>query len=119
MTTREIAEQLAELCAAGRYRDAILELYSPDATQQENGQPMPGGRAALVDACKGWEDSRDVHGTDILGAHVAPDAFVIEMRHDVTPHATKKRHQWSEAGIYRVRDGKIVDVRFYYQPPAG
>lgn len=119
MTTREIADRLAELCAAGRYRDAITELYAPDVTQQENGQPIPGARDALVAACKGWEESRVVHGTEILGVHVAPDAFVIEMRHDVTPHATKHRHQWSEACVYRVRGGKIVDVRFYYKPGEG
>lgn len=117
MTTREIADRLAELCAAGRYRDAVTELYAPDVTQSENGQAMAGGRDALVAACKGWEESRVVHGTDILGTHVAADGFVVEMRHDVTPHATKTRHQWSEAAVYRVRQGKIVDVRFYYKPP--
>jgi ketosteroid isomerase-like protein len=117
VTTREIADRLAELCAGGRYRDAITELYASDVTQLENGEPMAGGRDALVEACKGWEESRVVHGTDILGTHAAPHAFTVEMRHDVTPHATKKRGQWSEAGVYRVRNGKIVDVRFYYKPP--
>ena len=116
MPTREIADRLAELCAAGRYREAITELYAPDVTQSENGQAIPGGRDALVAACKGWEESRVVHGTEILGMHVTPDSFVVEMLHDVTPHATKSRNQWSEAAIYRVRDGKIVDVRFYYKP---
>jgi hypothetical protein len=116
MTTREIADRLAELCAAGRYRDAITEMYAPDVTQSENGQTIPGGRDALVAACKGWEESRIVHGTEILGTHVAPDSFIVEMRHDVTPHATKVRNQWSEAAVYRVRHGQIVDVRFYYKP---
>jgi hypothetical protein len=116
MTTREIAGQLAELCAAGRYRDAITELYALDVTQSENGQSIPGGRDALVTACKAWEDSRVVHSTEILGTHVASDSFIVEMRHDVTPHATKMRNQWSEACVYRVRSGRIVDVRFYYKP---
>ena len=115
-TTREIAERLVTLCRAGKYRDAITELYAPDATQSENGEPIPGGRDALIRACKGWEESRVVHGTAILGVHVAADAFVVEMRHDVTPHATKRRNQWCEAGVYRVRDGAIADVRFYYRP---
>ena len=117
MTTAEIADRLCELCAAGRYRDAIGELYAPDTTQLENGERMPGGRDALVEACKGWEESRVVHSTDIIGTCVGPDSFTVEMRHDVTPHATKKRHQWSEAGVYRVRNGKVVEVRFYYKPP--
>ena len=40
------------------------------------------------------------------------------MQYDITPHATKERIQWSEAGVYRVANGTIVDVRFYYKPPA-
>ena len=118
MTTADIAHRLAELCRAQRYRDAITELYAADVVQQENGQPVAGGRDALAVLCEGWEKSRVVHGTEILAVHVAPEAFVVEMRHDVTPHATKERHQWSEAGVYHVRDGKIVDVRFYYNPAA-
>jgi hypothetical protein len=35
----------------------------------------------------------------------------------VTPHDTKRRHQWREAAIYRVTDRKISEVRFYYKPP--
>jgi ketosteroid isomerase-like protein len=116
MITSEIADRLVALCRAGKYRDAITELYAPEVTQAENGQTIPGGRDALVAACKGWEESRIVHGTEILAVHVAPESFVVEMRHDVTPHATKQRNQWSEAAIYRVRGGKIVDVRFYYKP---
>ena len=119
MTMREIADRLVALCRAGKYRDAITELYAPDVTQSENGQAIPGGRDALVAACKGWEESRVVHGTEILGVHVSPESIVVEMRHDVTPHATKQRNQWSEAAIYRVRDDKISDVRFYYKPAEG
>ena len=116
MTTREIADRLVALCLAGKYRDAITELYSQSVTQAENGQAVPGGRDALVAACKGWEESRAVHGSEVLGLHVGADSFVVEMKHDVTPHASKQRHQWSEACVYRVKDGKISDVRFYYKP---
>ena len=119
MTARDIADRLVALCLAGKYRDAINELYAPNVTQAENGQAVPGGRDALVSACKGWEESRTVHGTEVLGLHVGPDSFIVEMQHDVTPHATQQRHQWSEACVYRVQNGKISDVRFYYKPPPG
>ena len=118
MTTREIADRVAALCKAGKYTDAIDELYAPEARQYENGDEIPGGRAALAKACRGWIDSRVVHGTEPLGVHVGTDTFVIEMRHDVTPHATKQRNQWSEAAVYRVQNGKITEIRFYYKPPA-
>jgi ketosteroid isomerase-like protein len=118
MTTREIADRLMTLCLAGKYVDAITELYASDVQQYENGERAPGDRDALVKACQGWLDSRTLHGSEVLGAHVGADSIVLELKYDVTPHATKERIQWSEAAVYRVRQGKIADVRFYYKPPA-
>jgi len=118
VTTREIADRLVALCRTGKFAEAINELYAPDVRQYENGDQVPGDRAAISHVCRGWLDSRVINGTEILGTHVGPDSFVLEMRYDVTPRATKQRHQWSEAAVYRVRDGQIADVRFYYQPPA-
>lgn len=118
MTTREIADRLVALCRAGKFTEAIHELYAGDVRQYENGDEIPGGREALEQACRGWLESRAHHGTELLGLHVGPESFVVEMRHDVTPHATKERLQWSEACVYRVRGGTIADVRFYYKPPA-
>ena len=118
MTTREIADRLVTLCRAGKFTEAIKELYALDVRQSENGGPAPAaGRDGLAKACQGWLDSRVLHGTEILGSHVGPDSFVVEMQYDITPHATKERIQWSEAGVYHVQDGKIADVRFYYKPP--
>jgi limonene-1,2-epoxide hydrolase len=117
MTSKEIADRLVTLCRTGGYVEAIRELYAPDVRQSENQEPYVSGRDRLAAACQGWVDSRVVHGTTILGTHVAADAFVVEMTHDVTPHATGVRNQWSEAGVYRIKDGKITEVCFYYKPP--
>ena len=119
MTTGQIAEQLVAHCRAGRWVEAITDLYAPTVRQHENGQEVPGGRDVLVQACRGWVDGREMHGTEILGLHVADDSFVLELEYDVTPHATKRRHRWREAAVYRVLNGKIADVRFYYKPPEG
>jgi SnoaL-like domain len=118
MTTREIADRLVALCRAQKFVEAINELYTSDVQQSENGSPQASGREALARACQGWLDSRTFHGVEILGTHVGSDSFVLEMRYDVTPHATKERNQWCEAGVYRVRNGAIADVSFYYKPPA-
>ncbi len=118
MTTRQIAERLVLLCRAGQFVAAIRELYASDVCQSENGAAPGTGRDHLAQACQAWLDSRILHGMDLLGMHVADDSFVLELRYDVTPHATNERLQWCEAGVYRVADGKISDVRFYYKPPA-
>ena len=118
MTTRQIAERLVTLCRAGQFVEAIRELYAPDVRQSENGAAPGTGRDQLAQACQGWLDSRVLHGMELLGVHVADDSFVLELRYDLTPHATNERLQWCEAAVYRVRDGRISDVRFYYKPPA-
>jgi len=117
METREIAERLVRLCRDREFVRAIEELYAPDVKQRENGDGPTVGRDALVEACRGWLNSRTLHRADILGTHVGEESFVVEFSYDLTPHATKVRSQWSEAGIFRVHDGKIDDVRFYYRPP--
>ncbi len=119
MTAREVADRLVALCRERGFVAAIEELYAVDVRQYENGTALPADRQGLVRACQGWLDSRVLHGMEILGVHVGTDAFVIEFRYDVTPHATKERSSWCEAGVYRVSNGKIADVRFYYKPPVG
>lgn len=116
MTTQQIADRLVSLCRDGKWVDAITELYAPDVRQQENGVALPTDRAGVVEACKGWVGSREIHGTEALSTHVGPSSFVVEWRYDVTPHATGQRYQWAEGAFYGVRDGRISDVRFYYKP---
>jgi ketosteroid isomerase-like protein len=115
---REIADRLVALCRAGEFVRAIEELYAPDVAQSENGAPPIVGRGALVQACRGWLESRTLHNAEILSTHVGDASFVVEFRYDLTPHATKERLQWCEAAVYRVANGKISDVRFYYKPAA-
>lgn len=118
MDTAKIAELLVTRCREGKYVEAITELYAHDVRQFENGVEVPGGRDALVAACRGWVASRVIHQNAILGKHVTDDTVVLEMEYDVTPNATQQRHQWREAAVYHVAAGKITDVRFYYKPPA-
>lgn len=117
MNTAEIADLLVARCREAKYVEAITELYAPDVRQFENGFEVPGGRDASVAACRGWVTSRVIHQNAILGKHVTPDAVILEMEYDVTPHDTKQRQQWREAAVYRVTGGKISEVRFYYKPP--
>ena len=118
MDVEEIAEQLVRYCREGKYVEAITAFYAPNVRQFENGVEVSGGRDAIEEACRGWVASRVVHQNDILGKYVADDAIILEMEYDVTPHDTKRRHQWREAAIYRVSGGEITEVRFYYKPPA-
>ncbi len=93
-TTQEIADRLVAFCRERRFVAAIEELYAADAQQCEDGTALPADRHGLVQACREWLDSRDLHAVELLGVHVGAEAFVVEFRYDVTPHASRQRSSW-------------------------
>lgn len=42
------------------------------------------------------------------------DQFAVRITMDITPKATGERMTLDEICLYTVRDGKIVEERFYY-----
>ncbi len=116
MTTQAIADRLVAMCRAGQYVEAINDLYAPEVRQSENGVEQTLARDAVAAACRAWLDSRVLHGSEVLGLHVAPDSIVLELRYDQTPHGTHERQQWCEAAVYRIANGAIANIRFYYKP---
>ena len=63
------------------------------------------------------DDNHDIHGAEVNGPWPHGDRFVVTMKHDVTPKSgpfAGRRTQFEEAGLYTVRDGKIVQEEFFY-----
>ena len=55
------------------------------------------------------------NGINLLFPH--GERFIVHMKYDVTPTSGPhkgKRMQLDEAGLYTVRDGKIVQEEFFY-----
>jgi SnoaL-like protein len=69
-----------------------------------------------IDAVHGkadwWIENMDVHSFKVSGPFVAHDRFVVEYDVDVTDKNWKNRFQMSEAGVYTVKNGKIVREEF-------
>jgi hypothetical protein len=64
-----------------------------------------------------WLDNHTVHSTTIAGPFPHGERFIILYKTDVTPKAGPKagqRMQVEEAGLYTVRDGKVVQEEFFY-----
>jgi hypothetical protein len=59
-----------------------------------------------------WLDAMETHSVKVHGPFVAHDRFVVRYDMDVTDKNSKKRMQISEAGVYTVKDGKIVREEF-------
>jgi ketosteroid isomerase-like protein len=117
MTTREIAEAFAALCKAGKHEEAGERFWSDDIVSIEAMEgPMERleGRAAVNGKGEWWYANHEIHAADTTGPFVNGDRFALIFDMDITAKQTGQRMQMKEIGLYTVRDGKVVEERFFY-----
>jgi ketosteroid isomerase-like protein len=117
MTTREIAEAFAALCKDGKHEEAGARFWSDDVVSIEAMDgPMARleGRTAVKGKSDWWYANHEFHGGATHGPFVNGDAFALIFEMDVTAKQTGERTQMKEIGLYTVRDGKVVEERFFY-----
>lgn len=121
--TLAIGKRLVELCSEGKHREAIEELYADDCKSTEvmaNGPDMPRtieGKAAHFAANDRFEQMCEIHGGSSDGPYPHDDEFIVFMSIDVTHKEGPmkgQRMEMKEACRYAVKDGKISDVKFFY-----
>lgn len=116
MNTQEIATAFTELCRKGEFEEAGRRFWSDDIVSRE---PMEGemallkGRAAVEKKGEWWYANHEIHKVDVGGPYVNGDQFVVRFTMDVTPKGGQ-RMTMDEVGVYTVRDGKVVEERFYF-----
>lgn len=132
----KVGKRLVELCQQGENRKAVEELYADTVNIVEAMSPrdMPGyddmpeewkqahkeGPTSKADVLKSSDwffENNEIHGGDVKGPYPLGDEFACFMRIDMTPKAgpmAGQRMDMSECCVYKVRDGKIVESRFYY-----
>lgn len=118
MTTQQIADKLVAYCRSGKWAAAQKELYADNAISLEP-EASPGfdqetkGLAAIIEKGKKFDGMvQTMHGITITEPVVAANslAFVLDM--DLTMKEGG-RMQMRELCVYQVKDGKIVEERFY------
>ena len=119
---QNVANRLTELCAAGKYTQALQELYADNARHIE-AMEMPGcpriteGKAALLQKDEQFAKSTTVHSHSCGKPLINGDQFTCEMGMDITSNAgpmAGQRMQMSETCLYTVKNGKITEERFFY-----
>lgn len=117
MDVRAIAKDFADRCKAGDLDGAGTTWWSPNIRSIE-AMEGPGQIAEGVDAviAKGewWYGAHEVHSVTTEGPFVNGDQFALRFDMDLTEKATGKRIQMQEVGLYTVKDGKVVEERFFY-----
>ncbi|MBI1370916.1 MAG: nuclear transport factor 2 family protein [Planctomycetes bacterium] len=117
-----VGRRLVELCAAGKHREAMEELYADNIVSVEAcaGPDMPAetrGKDGVRGKHDWWESNTITHGGTAKGPFVHGDRFMVLFGMDVTMKPTGQRMQAEEIGLYTVQDDKIVREEFFYVPP--
>ena len=121
-STAAVANELVELCRAGRNLDAVASLYSRDIVSVESvgSEEMPAEMRG-IDAIRGknewWFANHDIHAAKATGPFVGDDQFAVRYDFDVTFKPSGQRFEMTEMALYTVKDGKIAREQFFYNMP--
>jgi ketosteroid isomerase-like protein len=114
-STQEIGKQFVEALQNGDEK-AAQKFWSEDVVSRE---PMDGpmaelkGRKSVEGKGQWWYDNHEVNEMKAMGPFVHGDQFAVEFYVDVTVKADGQRRKMHEVGLYTVKDGKIVEERFF------
>lgn len=117
MSIQDIAADLVTLCKAGKFDEPGEKYWADDVVSIE---AMPGDMARVVgkDAVRGkgewWAANHEVHGFEVTGPFINGDQFAVGFKMEITPKSTGERVTMDEVGLYTIKDGKIVEERFFY-----
>jgi ketosteroid isomerase-like protein len=121
-STMEVGQKLVAFCKAGKNLDAVNALYAQDVESSEvHSMPEFPQTMKGIDAIRKknqwWVENHEIHGGDALGPWPHGDRFIVHFKFDVTAKTgpmAGKRMQMEEAGLYAVKNGKIVKEEFFY-----
>lgn len=119
MSTKAIADDLVQLCKAGKFQEAGDKYHADDIVSIEAMGP-PGmdresrGKSAVTAKGEWWANNHDVLKADAEGPFINGDDFAVIFTMDVKVKATGDQHHMREVALYKVRNDKIVEERFLY-----
>jgi hypothetical protein len=117
MTNAEAIKIFTDLLKAGKHEEAAGRFNSPDIVSIE-AMEGPGARVEGLEALKAkwewWSSAHELHGATTEGPFINGDQFAVVFDMDITEKASGKRSQGREVGLYTMKEGKVVEEKFYY-----
>ncbi|MEM6504149.1 MAG: nuclear transport factor 2 family protein [Planctomycetota bacterium] len=120
----QIGKHLVEMCNTGREKEFVEQYYSREIVSVEVvGMPEAGmpremkGIDAIKQKGQWWYDNHEVHSWSATGPFPNGEQFLVFFEMDITSKTgpmAGQRMQMQEAGLYTVKDGKIVHEQFFY-----
>jgi len=122
--TAKVAKRLSELCNSGQNHIAMQELYADnvrhvEAMGMDDGMyaRLTEGKSSVMAKAEAWLKSTQIHSASCSKPLVNGDQFVCQMSLDATATAgpmAGQRMQMNETALYTVKNGKIVEAKFFY-----
>jgi hypothetical protein len=121
-TALEVGKKLVELCKQYKFKEAIDSLYashvlSIEAFSPDGKSTRSEGIAAVRAKGEWWQQNHEIHSCELAGPWPHGDRFIVRFTMQVTPKAgpmAGKKITMDEAGLYTVKDGKVVHEEFFY-----
>lgn len=116
-STAELATDFVALLKDGRHDEAASAYNADDIVSYEN---MPGpmevcrGKEAVRQKGEWWVANHELHEFTTEGPYLNGEQFAVTFYFDVTVKESGERRKMHEVGLYTVKDGKIVEERFFY-----
>jgi ketosteroid isomerase-like protein len=116
MSTHDVAHDLVALCKEGKFGEAGEKYWADDVVSAEamGDNPVSHGKEAARGKGEWWTANHDIHSVEVEGPYVNGDQFSVRFKMDVTMKANGQRHTMDEHALYTVKNGKIVEERFFY-----
>ena len=120
MEIQQVADQLVEHCRKGDWEGAQRALYSQNCVSIEpEGAPVVRTEGLEGIIAKGEQFNAmvdTVHRVEVSDPLVADNFITCTMSIEATWKGAPGPSTMDEVCVYEVRDGKVVEERFYYTP---
>jgi ketosteroid isomerase-like protein len=116
MTTQEIANDLVSLCRQGKFDEAGEKYWADDVLSVEamGDETESRGKSAVRGKSEWWNNTFEVGDVKVEGPYLHGDNFIVRFMMSTTNKQTGEKASMDETALYRVKDGKIAEERFFY-----
>ena len=115
-TVEEVARETVRLNREGKFEEAE-KYWADDVVSIEAGGGDMGelkGKEAVRGKGDWWNSTFEVLESIVGGPYVNGDQFTVRYAMRTKNRATGEESAMDEIGLYTVKDGKIVEERFFY-----
>ena len=116
MNTQEIARDLVALCQQGRFGEAGEKHWAEDVVSVEamGDEREARGKSAVRAKGEWWNRTFQIDEVRVEGPYVNADEFIVRFKLSTTNKESGEKASMDETALYRVKDGKIAEERFFF-----